>query len=638
MLQKLRHLTKGWVAVVIFSLISLTFVFWGVLGYLESHNRKPGSVAEVYGKPIMASDVRTYADQMGISPNDALQQLIMQNVWGHIVPDLSLDDTFSALSNTSFILPKDKDYFYNILKNYSNFNYLKFNASLFRDQAKASVKKTPELDKKLKQYYASHKQDFYAVEQRDYSYIHVVAEDIGANIAPPTAQQIQQFYHSHPQSFPNAQESWGFQELAVVAADQTKADQLIKQLSKEKNLTAYHNEHKKTSKINTFRLHAGRRSQNDVLKTLKNIGDASKPVYKQQYNAVFVVKLVHHYDAVVEPSDNDKIKIIKWIKDGKFLAHAAQLDQKIQRVMLRQPSSLTAIQSALSSTAVKVKIQTTDLQSADALNADKLFGNQKVRNAIKVNAPDLENKQVVGPIQFRAQAKAAGKSKAGDTGKATGKDKVNHAWLSRRLFEKVYDLPMNAIALQPPTSTKDQDASKKDSGDQNCTSDNCNILVIRLKQRKPAYLQSFEQAKPLVEKAFIEQQQRALAAKFIVKVKTELANNKKLSVIKEELKGSHVYNYQYVNGAKLQNKEVILDHLLDVDAKDRVGSFIDGNEYYLVHLTGVDNKSFDQLKADTDKWFGNIRKRVQANEQLHSVAESVNKRAKAGGHVKLYDN
>ncbi len=83
MLQGIREHLKGWVAGVIFGVITLTFMLWGVESYLqEQHHNK--AVATIIGASISVQQLRQavrqvrYNSRQKVNPKLVLNELIRQ--------------------------------------------------------------------------------------------------------------------------------------------------------------------------------------------------------------------------------------------------------------------------------------------------------------------------------------------------------------------------------------------------------------------------------------------------------------------------------------------------------------------------------------------------------------------------------
>ena len=354
MLQKFRRYIKGWVAFVIFFVISLTFVLWGVQHYIESRAPKRGALVNVYGKQITQMDVASYAQANAISSGEALEDMILAEIVRHNFSGLTADNGFSILrssiKSTSFVLPSDVSFYKKLVKHFSRFKFLDMTSSDFKVDARKKIDAASfDKDKKIKAYYQAHQADFHSPVQDKYEYILVnMGKELDKFVKLPSESQMKVFYENNKnQSWILVRpELWVYSVLTVPVKDASEASVAVKALSSlsvSDDFSALLKQHPLWH-VMEMKLSPTQVQSFNLPRDKERL---STPRYFAQDGAVATYRLKSHQSLERKTFDDVKSEIKTRLLNKQKINLLAHYNQKIRDFMIDTPGSLQPIASGL---------------------------------------------------------------------------------------------------------------------------------------------------------------------------------------------------------------------------------------------------------------------------------------------------
>ena len=352
MLQSFREHIKGWVAGVIFVIISSTFVLWGVQYYMESRQHADKIVAKVGSHEITLSvvdrDFQQFQMQHGFiaSKQQRLQvkQSILSTLVGQLVLQQGMRDAGfigspeqinQALLSSAFVTPVELKLAEESVLKHSHIGYLQIPVSDFLQK----VEITP---KQVQAFYNDNKNQFKSPERLKLSYIQFSPAPIHNQVSI-TDERAEEYYQANLQNY-SKPKNWTVERL-VVPVDSAKqaglqiaiAD-LKSKLTKSSNLKALAADNAgwqlATQKITASQLAGPLYS---VLTGLK-VGQVSAPIETQEGLNVF--KLLSYSPATVDAFSNVKSSIKTMLQAQEVSSRLSDVNQRLSDLTYTNPESL----------------------------------------------------------------------------------------------------------------------------------------------------------------------------------------------------------------------------------------------------------------------------------------------------------
>ncbi len=352
MLQSFREHIKGWVAGVIFVIISSTFVLWGVQYYMESRQHADKIVAKVGSHEITLSvvdrDFQQFQMQHGFiaSKQQRLQvkQSILSTLVGQLVLQQGMRDAGfvgspeqinQALLSSAFVTPFELKLAEESVLKHSHIGYLQIPVSDFLQK----VEITP---KQVQAFYNDNKNQFKSPERLKLSYIQFSPAPIHNQVSI-TDERAEEYYQANLQNY-SKPKNWTVERL-VVPVDSAKqaglqiaiAD-LKSKLTKSSNLKALAADNAgwqlATQKITASQLAGPLYS---VLTGLK-VGQVSAPIETQEGLNVF--KLLSYSPATVDAFSNVKSSIKTMLQAQEVSSRLSDVNQRLSDLTYTNPESL----------------------------------------------------------------------------------------------------------------------------------------------------------------------------------------------------------------------------------------------------------------------------------------------------------
>lgn len=397
MLQRLNSNIKGWVAGVIFTVISSTFVLWGVQYYMQAKETAEQVAATVDGQNIGINFINRQFQQYQMnsgfvqSPEERLQiknailsqaisKVVQNQVAGSIGFKGGAPELIQSLIVGSFATPSEVSQLSRDVVEHNSFEYLVVPAERYQGVG------APD-ESVIKSYYQKHKSDFLSPARLKCQYIQLSPSDIEKTITV-TSDEIRNYYEENAQSY-FVPRSWEVQRLVVPVAEgandlavKKKSLSLIKKLKSVNDIGDLLKKnplwHLANQKIPDVGLPARLVS---VLSTLKP-GQVSAPI--QTAEGLNVFKLVQYHAASQTPLSQVREKIKKIIFSQRLSAKFSELNQSLSDQTYTKPDSLQPAADSL-----KLKVKTSDWFTEQ--QGSGVFSSQRIR-ALAFSRDVLESK------------------------------------------------------------------------------------------------------------------------------------------------------------------------------------------------------------------------------------------------------
>jgi hypothetical protein len=467
MLQVIRKYIKGWVAFVIFFIISITFVLWGVQSYIQSHRQKPGALVTVYGHQITRLDVYDYARIHKVRSKEALDNLINSAVFRHDFTSMFGADPGQQLGkgimDSSFMLPSDTAAYRDFLKHYSHFAFFIQSPQDFSSQAEGIVQASAFNEgEKIQAYYNSHQKDFYTLPKDKFEYILMNLNDkVTKYIKDPSSDEMMSFYEGKKKQgalwICKSPEKWIYTLLKVPVKNEAESETVVNELKTQDVSQGFSALLKKHSSWSEEERELGAASV-ARFNLPKSVGGTSAPYYFKADKFVGVYRYKSYKGADCKSFNQVSAEVKKRMRDQQKVQLVTRYNKRIRELMIEAPDSLDSIANKLFASEHLTIEQTPFLDDSNYSTKGGVFSSPVVRAEMKNSFSAMKAQNVLR-----------------------------------------VDLLQKTGSMQ--------------------------TLLFRLKQAEPGVLKTLDEVKLQIEKLLIQQESQKLLKKFMLQVDKEFDGN-----------------------------------------------------------------------------------------------------------------
>ncbi len=359
MLLSFREHIKGWVAGIIFGIISLTFLLWGVQYYMQSRQNAGQVVASVNGHDIqqraLDQQFQQYQQQNGfVATNEArlkiknmlLAQMIQQYAILLGVKSagfVNTDDMFANIMASAFVTPQELQLAKHIILQHSHIGYLVIPLKRFAQKINIT-------DHSIQQYYLTHKEQFQAPARVKVAYLQIDPSVIKKDIKI-SDQEAEEYYQANIQQYTKPAE-WQVKRfllpLSAGASAAERSDQLQAvntMLVKTKDFNQLLKKYTKATVLEPT-IHSVNLPPSllNVLSSLQ-VGNMSSAFVTQE--GINVFKLIKYTPPQATAFPTVKQKIKNTLTSQQVSARLTTLNQNLSDLTYTNPGTLSVAAKAL---------------------------------------------------------------------------------------------------------------------------------------------------------------------------------------------------------------------------------------------------------------------------------------------------
>ena len=397
MLQSLSNNIKGWVAGVIFTVISSTFVLWGVQYYMQSRANAEHVAADVNGQKVSLQTVnrefQQYQLREGFVSSDEMRLQVKSALLDRLINKLVQHQSAQALGFIrgsqglvysfmvgAFATPYEMDRLSNAVVGHNRIAYLTIPLSRFASVSEPS-------SAAIEAYYKSNSGSFRTPERLRCEYLQLSPKKIKESIKI-SDESAQEYYQANVQNY-TVPRSWEVRRLVVPVpegASQPQVEKMIKDLRSTlvgvTDLSALLKKnsrwHLVTQKVSDVNLPGA------LLRTLVSLrsGKLSLPV--ETAEGINVFKLLKYSPEAKTPYSQVSASIKKILLSQAVSERFTTLNQTLSDVTYTQPNTLKSAAKEL-----KLKVGVSDWITLT--KGSGLFSSPKLR-ALAFSRDVLEQK------------------------------------------------------------------------------------------------------------------------------------------------------------------------------------------------------------------------------------------------------
>lgn len=413
MLQKLNERIQGVIAWVVIGLIAVTFTLFGVDYYMQSHGVSDAEVTvngeaiskQAYEVSFRRTRQQHDPEQFTASDESALKKKVLEDMISNLVsveaahkngfqvsieqanaailsiPQFQQDGQFSseryqqalsgamftpesfqqevrqgmllnqqrfAFIGSSFVLPEEIERFVKLYMQTRDYDYVQIPASLFTDKVKIS-------DDEVKNYYASHQQEFIAPEQVSIDYIRLSMKKVKEQLKINDTD-VKKFYEENQANFLTPAQ-WQVSHIMFAIPEGSNEDSIeqIKQKADDAYQALQNNPLQFDEWVKTISsdklsaankgvlpwIVAGQTSFDKALAELNKPGEISAPIKTDKGYEIF--KLIAYKPAELKPFAEVKEQITEQLAAEQLQTKFAQLQEQLSDLSYQTPDSLNPV-------------------------------------------------------------------------------------------------------------------------------------------------------------------------------------------------------------------------------------------------------------------------------------------------------